>query len=205
MSPAVTCACVNVVIATPELATSSNCPPVTLETVNSSELSTSSTSAADRFAPDRATVCPSVIVSELFPSVGASFSFVNVIVAACGPSDNAPSDTVTEYAGAASPPSCTNWMSPAVTCACVNVVIATPGLATSSNWPPVTPDTVNSSVLSTSSTSVADRSVPLRTTVCPSVIVSALVPSTGASFWFVNVIVAACGPPSSAPSDTVTE
>ena len=129
MSPAVTCACVNVVIATPELATSSNCPPVTLETVNSSELSTSSTSAADRFAPDRATVCRVRDRRRVVPQRRRI-----VLIRErdrrrfAGRPRASPSDTVTEYVGAASPPSCTNWMSPAVTCACVNVVIATPGI-----------------------------------------------------------------------------
>ena len=168
-------------------------------------LSTVSTSVAERSVPVSTTVCPSVIVSALFPRTGASFWFVNVIVAASGPSDSAPSDTVTEYPGAASPPSCTNWMSPAITCACVNVVIAAPGFATSSNCPPVTPETVNCSVESTLSTSVAETFAPVSTTVCPSVIVSALFTSVGASFWFVKVIVAASGPSESAPSDTVTE
>ena len=88
-------------------------------------------------------VWPSSAVSASATALGASFWFVNVIVAASGPSESAPSETETEYAGAASPPSCTNWMSPAVTCACVNVVIAAPGFATSSNCPPETPETVN--------------------------------------------------------------
>ena len=69
----------------------------------------------------------------------------------------------------------------------VKLVIAAPGLATSSNWPPVTPDTVNWRVESRLSASVAESSAAPRTTVPLSLIVRALLPNTGASLTGVTV------------------
>jgi hypothetical protein len=70
----------------------------------------------------------------------------------------------------------------------VNVVIATPGLASASNCPPVTPVTVNCSRPAAVSASVADSSAPDSTTVPPSLITNALLPRTGASFCGVTVM-----------------
>ena len=86
----------------------------------------------------------------------------------------------------------------------LKVVIAEPGLATSSNWPPVTPETVNWRAASRLSTSVAERSPAPSTTVWPSESVRLLLPITGASFTFVNVMVAATGPVVTVPSKTET-
>ena len=86
----------------------------------------------------------------------------------------------------------------------VNVVIGTPAFDASSNWPPVTPETVNWSAGFAVSASVAARSPAPSTTVWPSEIVRELAVMIGASSTFVNVIVAASGPVVSAPSKTET-
>jgi hypothetical protein len=66
------------VIATPGLATASNCPPVTPETVNWRSPVAVSASEAERSAPERRTVPLSEIVSALLPRTGASLSAVIV-------------------------------------------------------------------------------------------------------------------------------
>ena len=92
-----------------------------------------------------------------------------------------PSETLTSYAGAASPPSWTNWTWPAVTCAWVKEAIATPWFETSSKRPPVTPETLKVRPSAASSGSAALRVVPSRTTVAPSSMVRALMSSAGGS------------------------
>ena len=82
-------------MATPAFETSSNCPPVTPETVNWSAASAVSTSVATRSPAPRTTVWPSLRVSEFCVMIGASSTFVNVIVAASGPVVSAPSKTET--------------------------------------------------------------------------------------------------------------
>ena len=89
-------------------------------------------------------------------------------------------------AGAVFEPSCTKRTSPARICACVKLVIATPGAETSSKWPLVAP-TVNTRLVATSSTSVAFRlPVPIATVV-PSFTAKPFAPITGASLTALTV------------------
>ena len=131
------------VIGAPEALASSNCPPLRFDTVNINVLSAVSISVAERFVSSSVTVSPSSSVSALFTSSGASLTFVNVTLAPAGVVFSNPSLTLTSYAGAASPPSCTKRISLSSSCCWVKLVIGVPDPLASSNCPPLTADTVN--------------------------------------------------------------
>ena len=88
--PAIRSAWVKLVVGTPE---SSKEPFSTLETVKIRPGSPLSTSVAPRSRAVSVTVAPSATVRLLLPSTGASFTGLNVIVAAVGPSLSSPSLT----------------------------------------------------------------------------------------------------------------
>ena len=159
---------------------------------------------AERSAASSVTVSPSSSVSALFTSSGTSLTFVNVTFTPAGVVFSSPSLTLTSYAGAASPPSCTKRICPSSSCCWVKLVIAVPAPLASSNCPPLTIDTVKISVLAAVSTSVAERSAASSVTVPPSASVSALFTSSGASLTFVNVTLAPAGALLSEPSLTLT-
>ncbi len=66
--------------------------------------------------------------------------------------------------------------------------MATLGLEINSNCPPATPETVKVRLPLALSTSVADISLPERTTLPPSLMLSVLLTSTGASLTAVPVM-----------------
>ena len=95
-------------------------------------------------------------------------------------------------------------MSPALTSAWLKLVIAVPGAETRSNRPPERPEMLTVRLGARLSTSLAERSAPLSTTLAPSLTVRLLLPSSGGSFTPMKLMRAGEGPSDRVPSETVT-